>query len=258
MASIVKIENLVVALNHNRILDCLNLTVTQGEILSVIGPNGSGKTTLLKCLAGILSPQAGKIVILGRERAAWSGLELARKVAYLPQEHQCYWNFKVEDVVNLGASRGKGFTGWESLVFRHRKDLQSIYRNLELEHLQGRIVRTLSGGERARVMLASVLAGKPQLLLADEPTANLDITHQHRIMELMRKLSSDMAMTIMVVLHDLNLAARYADRLALIDRGQCSVVLPTIEMMVSDKLDEVYGMRFQRFHQCGKVYVLPT
>ena len=255
--NVIEIKNLVVNINGNRILDGLDLNVRQGEILGVIGPNGSGKTTLLKTLAGILNPETGVIAVFGKKKASWNKLELACKVAYLPQDYQCYWNFTVENVINLGASRGKGFIGWASLASIHRKNQQSLYRNLELDHLQDRTIRTLSGGEKARVMLASVLAGKPQLLLADEPSASLDITHQHRMMKLMRDLTKKTNMTTVVVLHDLNLAAYYTDRLALINRGKCVSLMQTKEMMASCKLDEVYHIHFQRFFYGETVYVLP-
>lgn len=244
-APLLKASNLSVTVNGARPLDCANIDIAAGEVLGILGPNGSGKSTCLKVLAGVLSPASGTIQLCGRDWAAWQPLERARRIAYLPQQADIYWDFRVDDLLALGASRGQRFAGWPfTTASTGATAVARLVQEFELEALQRRRFDTLSGGEQARVLFASAAAARPAILLADEPTASLDVCHQLALMRRLRELASDMALVL--VLHDLNLAARFVDRVVLFRDGRTVLEGPTAAVLASPEVDRTFQVRFQR------------
>lgn len=194
------------------------LSVRSGEVFGLLGPNGSGKSTIVRLLSGVLSPNRGHIRFAGRDLTSYSREALARQIAVVPQETQIASPFSVLEVVLMGRAPHHGRFGFEN-----QADIALAHRVMELtevKELGRRAIHELSGGERQRVMFARALAQTPQLLLLDEPTAFLDIKHQVEVYDLVRNLSRQEGLTVISILHDLNLAALYCDRIALLKAGE--------------------------------------
>lgn len=196
----------------------VDLDVAEGELLALLGANGSGKTTLLRVVAGSLAPAGGTIELFGRPVGDWSRGELARAVAVLPQSTELPDGFRVSEVVNLGRipHARRAFAADPD----DERAVAAALRDADAEELANRPVRELSGGERQRVLLALALAQEPRLLLLDEPTLHLDLAHQLGLVQLLRRLRGTRRLTVIAVLHDLNLAAGLADRVVLLHEGR--------------------------------------
>lgn len=223
------------------VLCSVDLALAPGEFGALLGPNGSGKSTLLRCLLGRLRPQQGRVELAGRPLAEVAAAERARQVGYLPQEVHAAYRLTVAQVVLLGRYPHLSF-GLES-----ERDLEIARRCLERTdtiELAPRGFHTLSGGEKQRVLLASVLAQEPAVLLLDEPTAALDIHHQHEVLELLAGLCAE-GIAVLMVTHDLNLAARWADRVWLLCRGAVTGCGTPAEVLTVERLSEVYGERLR-------------
>ena len=229
----------------NWVIDGLTCDVDAGEILGIVGPNGSGKTSLLKLLAKVLRPQVGDMTLFGRDLGTMPQVEVARTVAFVPQESPQVFSFTVMETVLMGryphhrgAKWSAGF-GWESAedVLIAEEAMQST----DLTDLAGRSVMDLSGGERQRCMIARALAQAPQILLLDEPTAFLDIQHQIEICTIVRRLQEERGLTVVLVSHDLNLASQYCDRILMLKAGKLFRLGLPHEVIDADVLRAVYG-----------------
>jgi len=196
------------------VLDGVDLEVRGGELVAVLGANGSGKTTLLRLLAGVLAPSRGTVELYGRPLGAWTRGELARSVAVLPQSMELPDGFRVSEVVALG--RIPHGRRWFGADIEDARAVADALRDAGAEDLAHRPVGELSGGERQRVLVALALAQEPQLLLLDEPTLHLDLAHQIALVRLLERLRRSRRVTVVAVLHDLNLAAVFADRALLV------------------------------------------
>ena len=203
---------------HRPVLAGVNLAVGRGDVLALLGANGSGKTTLLGILAGTIRPTGGRVELLGRPIERWSRAEIARSVTVLPQSMELPAGFRVAEVVALGR-----IPHARSLFAVEREDERAVADALAdagAADLADRPVSELSGGERQRVLVAMALAQEPRLLLLDEPTLHLDLAHQLALVELLTRLRRLRDLTVVAVLHDLNLAHRLADRIVLLHLGQ--------------------------------------
>lgn len=215
---------------EGRVAD-VSFALERGEMLGVIGPNGSGKSTLLQSLAGIL-PVQGDIAFDGHALGAISPRHRAQGIGLLPQSCESAWSLSVEDVVALGR------LPWDD------QDAEAIRAAIEqagVGELLGRKVDQLSGGERARVWLARVLAGQPRLLLADEPIASLDLFYQRSVMEVLRRYASA-EQGVIVAIHDLGLAARYCDKLCLMQHGKVYAWGPPEAVLTEANLSAVFNV----------------
>lgn len=226
-----------------RILSGIDFRLQVGEVLVVLGTNGAGKSTLLATLSGELVHPEGDIHLAGIPLAAWSAGERARRLAVLPQASSLIFAFSVEEVVLLG--RLPHASGREE----DRRIISEVMQVTDITHLRQRSYLTLSGGERQRVHLARVLAQiwnatEPACLLLDEPTASLDLAHQLLILQQAREIARR-GNAVLLVLHDLNLAARYADRLLLLDRGGVSALGAPWDVLQAERIQRVFGVEVQ-------------
>lgn len=238
----VAVRGLNLFYGRQQILREVELSVAVGEFLVIIGPNGTGKTSLLKALAGLL-PAAGEIAILGHPLPAYSRRQLARELAVVPQLTATDFPFTVAETVLMGRSPHLGLLELEGAE-DHRLARQAM-EFTEVGHLAERRLDELSGGERQRVIIARAICQQPRLILLDEPTASLDPAHQVRILDLLEKLRREQGMTVIMVSHDLNLAAMYGGRLALMSGGRITGVGVPAEVLTVERLEACYGCRME-------------
>ena len=221
--------------------DAVSFAVERGEIFGIIGPNSAGKTSLLRLLTRVLTPARGEIRIDGRAVAALAPWELARQVAVVPQEAPRPFPFTVEQLVMMGRfphAPGRFFETVEDAVIA--REAMSATATLPLAPLP---LEELSGGERQRAMLARALAQQPRLLVLDEPTSHLDLRYQAETAELLRRLNRERGVTILLVSHDLNLAAEVCDRLLLLHAGRVARVGAPGEVLEQSLLERVFECR---------------
>ena len=214
--SIIQAHQLDIGYGATRIVQGLTFSPPVGKVTALIGPNGCGKSTLLKTFARILTPQAGQLSLDGVDYASLSARELAKKVAFLPQVLPIPEGVSVRQLVAYGRSPHNSL--WGRLSGSDQAHVRQALQRMELDNLAERALADLSGGQRQRAWLAMVLAQDASIVLLDEPTTYLDISHQVELLELMRELASE-GKTLVTVLHDLNQACRYADHLAVMHAG---------------------------------------
>jgi iron complex transport system ATP-binding protein len=226
---------------HNRskfFLQDISFNIKHGEIVGIIGPNGSGKTTLLRSITGILKPGRGLVLIEEKNIARMELKEFAKKVAVVPQDFNVEF-MTVEEFVLLG--RIPYFRRFQFLETKKDSEIAERCMILTDTHkLKDRVISETSGGEKQLVLIAKALAQEPKLLLLDEPTSHLDITHQVVILDLIKKLNRNFGLTVCMVLHDLNLASEYCDRLILLDNGKIRKIGMPHEVLNYQIIEEVY------------------
>lgn len=231
-------------------LQPLSGTIKAHQLVAIVGPNGAGKSTLLQMLSGFRAPEQGAIYLHGQPLDTWTAIELATQRALVAQQSVPVFDWSVMDLVSLGHSVPKDV-------------MLTILHWLDIAHLQQRGVQRLSGGERQRVMIARALgqlvtepatAGASSemalsgLLLLDEPTSALDLGQQQRLMRCLRQLTHTQPLAVVCVLHDLNLAARYADQVWLLDQGQCLAMGPPKEVLDVERLSQIYHADLEWSH----------
>jgi iron complex transport system ATP-binding protein len=253
----VEVHDLCFSYRNGRVLDRISLTIEAGEVLGVIGPNSAGKTTLLRLLSRVLVAEEGKISLFGRDLNALTRREVAQTVAVVPQEFQVAFPFTVEQVVAMGRypyARGIGIETAED-----RQAATRAMGETGTAHLARKYLDQLSAGEKQRVVIARALAQQPRLLLLDEPTAHLDISHQREILGLLTQLKVERGLTIIVVSHDLNAATAVADRLLLLKQGAVVTLGSPEEVMQSEILERAYGCAvwIDTDPETGRIRILP-
>jgi len=214
----VELEGVEFSYDVETVLDDLSLEVPRGSFLGLLGPNGSGKTTLIQLACGALDVDRGSVLIEGRPLSEWGRRELARQIAVVPQKFELAFPYTVEEVVLLGRVPHRGPLGLDS-----QEDIEIARRAMQatgVDHLCGRRMNELSGGEFKRVVVAKALAQKPRILLLDEPAAHLDVRHQVSLYELIGSIRSETGVTVVSAMHDLNLAAAFCDSIALLKAGR--------------------------------------
>lgn len=220
-------------LGGRTVLDDVRLTVAAGEMVALVGPNGAGKSSAIRALAGLLPLTAGQAALFGDDLSGLSARERAARVAYLPQERRIAWNLPAVEVAALGAP----FLHQEGAQAQARSALEAV----EAGHLADRGVAEMSGGERARVLLARALAAEARGLLVDEPIAGLDPEAQLMVLELLRARATA-GQAVLVSLHDLTLAARYADRAVVLDAGRVIADGAPTQALSTEVLSDVFGL----------------
>lgn len=239
--NMIEVSHLDVILTGKKIINDITLTVPGGKITAIIGPNGCGKSTTLKAISRINPVSAGTITLLGKPVQAYSYKEFARQLAILTQAPQAPADITVRDLVAMGRFPYRRFFGGAD-----KEDQASIDWALQEANLvpfQHRVLQTLSGGERQRAWIAMALAQKPKVLLLDEPTTYLDICHQLEVMKLLDRLNRELELTVILVLHDLNQAVRFAHHVVVMKQGEIVTCGPPAEVIGVELLKEVFRVK---------------
>ncbi|MDG1708034.1 MAG: ABC transporter ATP-binding protein [Emcibacteraceae bacterium] len=241
------------SLNNTSILSNISATLNRGEMVGLIGPNGAGKSSLLKSVLGLVNIKSGSIFIDDKDLCELSLKERARQMAYAAQGAPVHWPLTVESIVALG--RLPHLNPWQKKSNDDEVAIQNAMERTDCLHLKERSVTTLSGGERARVLLARVLATDTPYVLADEPVAALDPSHQLQVMGILKNLAqSDNG--VLVVMHDLNLAMRYCDRIILLNDGQMVGQGTPDIILTDDNLANIFNIRATRWTENGEGFLM--
>ena len=241
------------ALGGRTVLDTVALAIPTGRITAVVGPNGAGKSTLLRAFAGLVTPTGGEIRLDGRPLAGFSPPELARALAYLPQERAVHWPLAARAVVALGRLPHRGV----ETTAAGTAAVDDALAEMDIADLAERPVVELSGGERARVLVARALAQQTPLILADEPTAGLDPAHALSLFELFMRLAAA-GRTIVVALHDLSFAARFAHHVVLLADGRIAAAGPPGDVLTPRHLEPAFGVTMLCTDIAGMPIVVPV
>ena len=242
-----------VDLDGHTVLDDVSIGVNVGEVLALVGPNGAGKSTLLGVLSGERRPSRGSVTLDGRELGGIRHADLAKLRSVLTQDNQVSFPFRVVEVVSMGRSP------WARSI-EGRDDIQAVQEAMDaadVTHLAERRYTALSGGERARVSLARVLAQRAPIVFLDEPTAALDLRHQEDVMRQARALAES-GCAVVVVLHDLSLAGAYADRIALVSSGRLEALGSPADVLTAERVERVYGLPVNLHLVDGRPVVVPA
>lgn len=224
------------------VLTDVSCSVERGELFVVVGPNGSGKSTLLRLLAGLAEPTGGSFCLLPDAGRPLTARERARRLAYLPQHYPESLPFTVEGTVLLGRAPWQSYLG--AVTGEDRTLARNAMERVQVGHLAEVPVARLSGGERQRVMLGQALCQNTELLLLDEPTSALDYGHQMLIMGMLREACRERGLTIIMVLHDVNLAAMFADRVLMLRAGRAVACGTAETLFTGERLAALYGCPF--------------
>lgn len=235
------------------ILKGVNFKLNETEIMCIVGPNGSGKSTLVKCIEGILKPQSGKVFLNDKDLSTIDTKEIAKIIGYVPQTSKQLFSSTVFDTVLMGR---KPYTTWKS----SDKDVDitiDVLTRMNLEDIALQQFNQLSGGQQQRVLIARALAQQPRILLLDEPTSALDISHQLEVMEIIHDLAHEQKIEVLMIVHDLNLAAIYADKIIMLCDGTVHVSGSVEEAFTYNNIANVYGVEAVINHTEGRISVVP-
>jgi iron complex transport system ATP-binding protein len=248
------LDNVAVDLGKRRILSGVTLKCAPGELIAVMGPNGSGKSTLMRASAGLVESAEGTITLLDKPLPNWRREDLGRTVGYLPQGGQVHWPLTVRALVSLG--RLPHVHRFARVSAKDEAAIEHAMKTCDVAHLAERPVTALSGGERARALLARALAGETKILLADEPFAQLDPSHQLHAMEVLQQQAKSGALVV-VVLHDLSIAARHCTRVVLLSEGRIAGDGSPTEVLSSENLRKTFGVDAFIGEHAGGPVILP-
>jgi iron complex transport system ATP-binding protein len=235
----IELHDVSLGYDHRVILHDVDMRAKPGQILGLVGPNGSGKSTLIKGMTGVIDLLSGRISIDDRDIRSIRRDELARLVATVPQDPTLPAVFTAFEVVIMGRTPHLGLLRYEG-----GRDLAIAWRAMEATHTQSfaeRRASDLSGGERQRLIIARALTQQPKAMLLDEPTANLDINHQVEILNLVRGLCRVQSLTVIIALHDLNLAAQYCDWMIMLNGGRVHAEGTPVDILTAPNIKKVYG-----------------
>ncbi len=237
--------------NSRPALEDINLSLGNGELLGIIGPNGSGKSTLLRCMSRILKPQVGSILLDGKEIASLKMRELARNIARVPQQASQNFPTTVFDAILMGR---RPHSSWRPSQ-DDMKIVSEIISMLGLAELAMRDIGELSGGERQKVMLARAMAQSAEVLLLDEPTANLDLRHQLEVLNIIRR-QLERGISAVMAIHDLNLASKYSDKLVMLNEGEIFAAGGQ-EIINAENVEAIYKVKVSIENHLGRKLVVP-
>jgi iron complex transport system ATP-binding protein len=237
------VDRIGLAIDGNAILSDVSLDFPAGEVVALVGHNGSGKSSLLKILARQLTPTTGSAAYAGRNLLHYHGRDFPRSVAYLPQDLGTGSDMTIRELVACGRYPWHGALGRFSAVDREK--VEAAIAATHIEAFADRMVGTLSGGERQRAWIAMLIAQDARCLLLDEPTAALDIAHQVDVLSLVRKLAHEGGRSVVIVLHDINMAARFCDRIHALKAGRVVASGTPAEILVPETLHTIYGIKME-------------
>lgn len=233
-----KTNNIKFSYNQKSILKGIDLQIEKGSFIGIIGPNASGKSTLLKNISRTLRADQGVVYLDKKILNEYGSLELAKKMAVVPQNIEISFNFNVYDIIMMG--RHPYQKRWSGLSEKDKKIVREVMEVTDTLKLKNKLINELSGGEKQRVIIARALAQKPDILLLDEPTSNLDINYQGEIYDLLKYLNREFNLTIITVSHNLNLTAQYCEELILIKAGKIFASGPAEEVLTVKNIEKVY------------------
>ncbi|MFO8028250.1 MAG: ABC transporter ATP-binding protein [Cyclonatronaceae bacterium] len=233
------------------VLSGIRSEVDRGDLVALVGPNGSGKSTLIKCINGILTVREGDVLIDGTSVRAIPAVERARKMAYVPQTEQKSVPVQVFDAVLLGR---KPYIQWRPSRSDYQRTAE-ILKRLDLEDVAMREVHKLSGGQQQRVFIARALNQQPEILLLDEPTANLDLKYQMETLKLLRDLAGD-GITVVIAMHDINMASLFANRVMMLKDGRI-FASGGPEIVTVDHVQQLFGVKVRIVHENGTRFIVP-
>lgn len=218
----------------------VTFSIKRGDFLAILGPNGSGKTTLLRLISGVLKPSEGEIFLQDTSIDTLQRKDIARKIAFVPQQIHIDFPFTVREIVLMGRFSYLGGIGIEK-----KEDIEIARDSMEMtgiSHLRDRMIHQISGGERQRAFIAQAITALPEILILDEPVSSLDIRYKVQILELISRLNSRNNITVIITLHDLNLASQYAKNVLLLNRGFISAEGSPESVLVPEKIRDVYDI----------------
>lgn len=248
-----QVEGCSFGYNSQLVLRQVSLGIKEGEVVSIVGPNGSGKSTLLRTICRVLEPHSGVIYLDSQDISTLKSRELARLLGYVPQSSSDVFPLTVYEAVLLGR---KPYLTW-GVGPKDREIVDRILRFMKIDTFAKKYLNELSGGEKQRVLIARALAQEPDVLLLDEPTSSLDIRHQLEVLGILRRLASEGNVTVVLVMHDLNLAARFSDTLILINEGKVFTSGSPQEVLSPENISVVYGVEADVGESSLGIQVLP-
>ena len=251
--SCLQINNISLDLSGRSILKDITANLNQSEMVGLIGPNGAGKSSLLKSILGLVEIKNGTIQLDQQDITELDLKDRAKQMAYAAQGAPVHWPLSVEHIIGLG--RVPHMNPWQKLSEADQEIIDQVMIDTDCKHLKKRSVMTLSGGERARVLLARALATRAPYIFADEPVASLDPAHQLEMMEILRKQTHDNC-GVLVVLHDLNLAQRYCDRIILLHNGTLIGQDLPEKILTDQNLADVFSVTASRWSENGNRYLV--
>lgn len=250
-----RVHDLTLSYGAHKVLDGITFSIAKSSSVVLIGPNGAGKSSLLRTIGRLLKPSRGVLYLEGQDLQKIPLPVLSRSIAVVPQDTAIDFDFSVEDIVAMG--RYPHLKRFQKIGNRDREVIAAAMQLTGIAHLASRSATNLSGGERQRVIIARALAQEPEILLLDEPTANLDINYQVEFFELVRRLNRSRGVTIIAAIHDLNLAAQYFDCFILLSGRKIFSLGRPEEVLTADNIRAAYGAEavIQRNPIHGKLYI---
>lgn len=252
-----EVEKLSFAYRKQLVLKEISFFIEKGQFISIIGPNGSGKSTLLKNLSNVYNPESGFIKIYSKDIKKYRTKELAKNISLVPQDTTISYDFTVFDIVLMGR-----FPYLDRFKKENEEDFKIVTEALKKTntfHLRNRNINEISGGERQRVIIARALAQESEIIFLDEPTSHLDINHQIDLLNLLKQLNEEKGTTIILVLHDINLACRYSDKIILMDKGEIVSKGTPIEVVTRKNIEKAYGLNVivEQNPYTDSLYIVP-
>lgn len=226
-----------------------------GSLTALVGPNGCGKSTLLKAMMGLLPQQSGKLILNDEELHNMPRRQRARRIAYLPQDTRCPDYMSVAELVELGGYARRGLFGRAST--EQKRGFQNALETVGLSDMAQEQMSVLSGGQRQRAWIAMILAQSADAILLDEPVNHLDLRYQIAVLELVRKIARHSNTVVVCVLHDLNLAANYADHIVMLDRGKVAAIGPVRDALTAERVRNTYGVEVDVFSRNDRQLCVP-
>ena len=243
MRDLLNIENLSAGYGQRAVLRDVSLCLKRGEVLGIIGPNGCGKSTLVKTIAGFLPKMGGRISICGDDVATLMRDEMARRLGVVPQQHGLLFSFTVRELVEMGRYPHRG--SLSPMGEDDRRIIDNAIRDADMEALADREADHLSGGEIQRMFIARALAQQTEILLLDEPNTHLDLAHQEQVFSILKSFAKNREIGVMCVLHDMNLASEFCDRIILLSNSTIAAEGEPAEIITPEMIGRYYGVKVQ-------------